>query len=123
MRFKLIGKVTSYVAYGAGGPFDRLYKGNISWNACLIWIVLSYESEWDPKKETCGQTSPMSLDILSQKVRMRKQTVSESIKELGKVGMLKRLTPRSESDVYQLYPRPEPKGFAKHAKEKWQCLS
>ena len=46
---------------------------------------------------------------------MRKQTVSEAIKELGKAGILKRLTPRWEAGVYQLYPRPELKYFAKHA--------
>ena len=106
------------VALGEGGPFDRLYKGDISWRACLIWIVLFYDSEWDPKKNNCGETIPMSLDTLSKKVRIRKQTVSEAIKELTQAGMLKRLTPRWEAGVYQLYPKPRPKGYAEHAEEK-----
>lgn len=108
------------VALGEGGPFDRLYKGDISWRACLIWIVLFYYSEWDPKKSNCGETIPMPLDTLSKKVRIRKQTVSEAIKELTQAGMLKRLTPRWEAGVYQLYPKPRPKGHVEHAKEKWE---
>ena len=108
------------VALGEGGPFDRLYKGDISWRACLIWIVLFYYSEWDPKKGNCGETISMSLETLSKKVRIRKQTVSEAIKELTQAGMLKRLTPRWEAGVYQLYPKPRPKGHAEHAKEKWE---
>ena len=106
------------VALGEGGPFDRLYKGDISWRACLIWIVLFYDSQWDPKKDTCGETIPMSLDTLSKKVRIRKQTVSEAIKELTRAGMLKRLAPRWEAGVYQLYPKPRPKGHVEQAKEK-----
>ena len=106
------------VALGEGGPFDRLYKGDISWRACLIWIVLFYDSEWDPKKDTCGKTIPMSLDTLSKKVRIRKQTVSEAIKELTRAGMLKRLAPRWEAGVYQLYPKPRPKGHVEQAEEK-----
>ena len=50
------------VALGVGGPFDRLYKGEISRRACLIWIVLRYYSEWDPKKGHCVQTHPMTME-------------------------------------------------------------
>ena len=64
-----------------GGPFQRLYNGDISWRACLIWIVLKYYSEWDPTKANCGQTEPMTMDTLRQRVRLSKQVVCDSIKD------------------------------------------
>ena len=106
------------VSLGEGGPFDRLYKGDISWRACLIWIVLKHYSEWDPKKENCGQTDPMTMKTLSEYVRLTKKHVCDAIKELQEAGMLKRLTKRWEISIFQLYPKPRPKGQAEHVQEK-----
>lgn len=105
------------VAMGAGGPFERLYAGDISWRACLIWIVLKYYSQWDPTKANCGQTDAMTMDLLRKRVRMKKQHVCDAIKELEGAGMLKRLSKPWEASVFQLFPRPRPKSKVEHFKD------
>ena len=34
------------VPRGEGGPIERLEAGDISWRACLVWIVLKLFSDW-----------------------------------------------------------------------------
>ena len=105
------------VAYGEGGPIERMQAGDISWKAALIWIVLKFHSDWQ-SGENKGITTPMSMKMLAKLTGFGKQTVCESIKELQKAGMLKRLSKSWERSVFQLYPKPKPKTKAERMKAK-----
>ena len=92
------------VPQGKGGPFERMFAGDISWKACLIWVVLKKYSDYKT-----GITLTMSIDTLRQWVGMSPQTVSDCLKELKKAGLLKRISKPHEAGVYQLYPKPDGK--------------
>lgn len=96
------------VARGAGGPFERLFAGDIGWKACLVWVVLKRYSDW-----ATGITNPCKMEDLAKRTRLGKQTVCECIAELRDAGMLERLSKPNEISVFQLYPKPPEKRAVK----------
>ena len=55
------------VPRGDGGPFERLYARDISWKACLVWIVHKLYSDWKT-----GETYPYTTgfcEMLSPRTR------------------------------------------------------
>ncbi len=96
------------VPRGNGGPFERMFAGEISWKACLLWVVLKRFSDWKT-----GMTNPCTMETLSKLTRFGKQTVCELITELREAGMLERLSKSHEISVFQLYPKPPEKRAVK----------
>lgn len=92
------------VPQGKGSPFERMFAGDISWKACLIWVVLKKYSDYKT-----GITFAISIDTLRQWVGMSPQTVSDCLTELKKAGLLERISKPHEAGVYQLYPKPDGK--------------
>ena len=89
------------VPRGMGGPFERLYFGEISWKACLVWIRLKLHSDWKT-----GETFACTMIELGKLCRMRPKSVCGFVKELSGAEMLKRLSKPCETSVFQLYPKP-----------------
>ena len=52
------------VPRGAGGPFERLESGDISWKACLLWIVYKLHSNWNT-----GITEEYTIGVLAKLCR------------------------------------------------------
>ena len=98
-----------FLPRGPGGPIERCIAGEISWKAALVWIVLKLHSNWKVGEETSGQTQQETLLALSRRCRMRLQGFQNLIQELEHAGMLQRLTPKSQSAIFQLYPKPFPR--------------
>lgn len=96
------------VPIGEGGPFDRLCKGHISWQACWLWLVMKRSSNWKPG-EKGGVTFPLSYRSLRKYSGLGTATISKSIKALTDAGMLERLSLPHEAGIYQLYPKPTPR--------------
>lgn len=105
--------LTFAVPYGKGGPIERMNAGDISWKACLIWIVLKFHSDWKT-----GITAPMSMKMLAKLTGFGKKTVCDEIKALSKAGMLNRLSKSWERSVFQLYPKPTEKTQEERLKAK-----
>jgi hypothetical protein len=103
------------VPRGEGGPFERMFAGDISWKACLIWLLLKLHSDWEKKD---GITTPMNMDTLCKWTGFGKATVIAKIKELIDAGMLERLSHRWDRSVFQLYPKPrtEPRAVRRRKK-------
>lgn len=106
------------VPRGAGGPVERLSAGDISWKACLVWIVYKFNSDW-----ITGETYPRTMLKLAKKCGFAPNTIVVLIQELVDVDMLHRLSKRHEKSVFQLYPKPhvkevEPKPKRKFRKER-----
>ena len=89
------------VPRGAGGPFERLYAGDISWKACLVWIVYKLNSDW-----TTGETDPCTMLGLAERCGFAPNTIVALIQKLVDADMLHRLSKRHEKSVFQLYPKP-----------------
>lgn len=104
--------LTFPVPRGTGGPVERWKAGDISRNACLIWMVLKYVGAWE--------TAIVSINMatLAKMMQMSKQTVCNLIKELEAAGMLERLSKPWETSKFQLYPKPRPKKPSEKVKEK-----
>ena len=99
------------VPRGEGGPFERMFRGEISWKGCLIWLLLKLHSDWEAKN---GITTPLNMDTLTKWTGFSKATVIAKIKELQAAGMLERLSKRWERSVFQLYPKPRTEPRAVH---------
>lgn len=103
------------VPRGEGGPFERMFAGDISWKGCLIWLLLKLHSDWEAKN---GITNPINMDTLRKWTGFSKSSVIAIIKELQEAGMLERLSQRWERSVFQLYPKPrtEPRAVRRRKK-------
>ena len=103
------------VPRGEGGPFERMFRGDISWKGCLIWLLLKLHSDWEAKN---GITDPLNMDTLRKWTGFSKATVLAVIGELQEAGMLERLSQRWERSVFQLYPKPrsEPRAHRRRKK-------
>ncbi len=101
------------IPQGKGGILERLFDGDISWKAALVWILLKLHSDWKT-----GVTMSLSIETIRQWVRMSPQTVSNCIKELADAGLLKRLSKKHEAGQYQLYPKPNAKPKPVHRRRK-----
>ena len=88
------------VPRGDGGPFERLYARDISWKACLVWIVHKLYSDWKT-----GETYPYTTGLFAKCCRLGQDTVCEARCELVEADMLHRLSQPHEKSVFQLYPR------------------
>ena len=88
------------VPRGDGGPFERLYAGDISWKACFVWIVHKLNSDW-----RTGETYACTLPELSKRCRFSQKTIVPLTKQLVDADMLHRLSQPKEKSVFQLYPR------------------
>ena len=107
------------VPRGKGGIFERLFAGDISWKACLVWLMLKLHSDW-----TTGVTDPVRMKTLAEWTGFSKKTVCDAIRTLRDAGMLERLSKRWECSVFQLYPKPYKSRAArrreKRRSEKWE---
>lgn len=92
------------IPQGKGGILERLFNGDISWKAALIWIILKLNSDWKT-----GITIAMSIEAIRKWAGMSPKTVSDCLKELAEAGLLKRISKPHEAGVYQLYPKPDDK--------------
>ena len=103
------------VPRGEGGPFERMFAGDISWKGCLVWLLLKLHTDWEAKN---GITAPLNMDTLCKWTGFSKSTVIAIIKELQDAGMLQRLSQRWERSVFQLYPKPrtEPRAVRRRKK-------
>ena len=97
------------VPCGDGGPIERCIAGDIPWKAALVWIVLKRHSEWRAGRDNTGHTWPLKLHTLSKNCRMNLKSLQDMLKILEEQGMLRRITPKSRSAVFQLYPKPYPR--------------
>ena len=97
------------VPRGPGGPLERCFDGDISWKAALAWIVLKLRSNWKANSDTAGQTEAATMLELSKRCRVKNAGFQKLITELTQAGMLVRLTPKSQSAIFQLYPKPFPR--------------
>ena len=91
------------VPRGAGGPFERLEAGDISWKACLLWIVYKLHSNWNT-----GITEEYTIGVLAKLCRIKRQTICDLLKELEGAEMLRRLSAARQRSIFQLYPMPDP---------------
>ena len=103
------------VPRGEGGPFERMFAGDISWKGCLIWLLLKLHSDWEAKN---GITNPLNMDTLRKWTGFSKSSVIALIKELQDAGMLERLSQRWERSVFQLYPKPRTEPRAQRRRKK-----
>ncbi|MDE0316401.1 MAG: hypothetical protein OXM61_16050 [Candidatus Poribacteria bacterium] len=101
------------VPRGEGGPIERMEAGDISWQACLVWIVLKFFSNWQT-----GETHEMNRKTLASYCNMSKGKLGEAIKELKKAGMLEQLSKPWEASRFQLYPQPPEKTETQRRREK-----
>ena len=106
---------TFAVPRGEGGPFERMFRRDISWKACLVWLLLKLHSDWEAKN---GITHPLNMDTLRKWTGFSKATVLAMIQELQDAGMLERLSKRWERSIFQLYPKPrtEPRAVRRRKK-------
>ena len=103
------------VPRGEGGPFERMFNGDISWKGCLVWLLLKLHSDWEAKN---GITKPLNMDTLRKWTGFSKSTITAIIKELHAAGMLERLSQRWERSVFQLYPKPRTEARAVRRRKK-----
>ena len=89
---------------GEDAPFEKMFAGEISWKACLIWVLLKLHSDF-----STGETKPITMQQLALWARFGKDTVCKAIRELEKAGLLERLSKPHEKSVFQLYPKPPEK--------------
>ena len=89
---------------GEDAPFEKMFAGEISWKACLIWILLKVHSDFKT-----GQTHPISMNSLALWSGFGKETVCEAVRELEEAGLLERMSARHKISVFQLYPKPSEK--------------
>ena len=89
------------VPRGMGGPFERLYLGDISWKACLVWIVHKLQSDW-----STGETRGSTLIAFAKSCRLGQDTITHARRELIAAEMLERLSKPHKQSVFQLYPKP-----------------
>lgn len=89
------------VPRGESGIFEMLFSGQITWKAALAWLVLKLHSDW-----TTGITNAISMATLAKWLGFGKATVIQIIKQLKRAGLLKRLSKRHETSVFQLIPKP-----------------
>ena len=75
------------VPRGAGGPFERLAAGDITWRACLLWVVYKLHSDW-----RTGITDACTIGVLAKFCRIKRNTIPTLLKELEIVEMLRRLS-------------------------------
>ena len=101
------------VPRGKNGPFEKMFAGEISWKACLVWILLKTHSDFKT-----GKTHPITMKSLAFWCRFGKDTVCEAIKELEKAGLLERLSEKHKISVFQLYPKPPEKRAVHRPKKK-----
>lgn len=92
------------VPRGEDAPFEKMFRGEILWKGCLIWLLLKAKSDFKT-----GITQPVTMEIVSSWSSFSKQTVCEMIKELENNELLQRLSRPHERSVFQLYPKPAPK--------------
>lgn len=104
--------LTFAVPRGPGGPLERCFDGDISWKASLGWISLKLISNWKAHEDTAGQTKKATLLELSSRIRISLRNYQKLITELTQAGMLERLSNKSQSAIFQLYPKPFPKPTA-----------
>ena len=57
------------VPRGDGGPFERLFAKDISWKACLVWIVNKLYSDWKT-----GETYPHTTGSFAKCCRLGNRT-------------------------------------------------
>ena len=92
------------VPRGEDAPFEKMFAGEISWKACLIWILLKVHSDFKT-----GETKPVSMETLSMWCGFNKKTVCDMVKELKEAELLERISEPHEISVFQLYPKPAAK--------------
>ena len=95
------------VPRGDGGPFERLAAGDITWKACLVWIVCKLHSDWQT-----GITEACTIGVLARFCRIKRNTIPALLKELEDVKMLKRLSAACQKSLFQLYPMPDPESVS-----------
>ena len=101
------------VPRGDGGPFEQLYAGDISWKACLAWIVHKLYSDWET-----GETYKCTTGGFATRCRLGQDTVREARRELIDADMLYRLSKPHEKSVFQLFPKPHPQPEKREKHEK-----
>ena len=89
------------VPRGESGIFEMLFSGKITWKAALTWLLLKLHSCW-----TTGVTNAISMATLAKWTGFGKATIIKIVKQLRKAGLLKRLSKRHETSVFQLIPKP-----------------
>ena len=99
------------VPHGINSPIARMFRGDLSWQACLVWIVLRFHSDW-----ATAVSKPTSMLKLAKQCRLGADTICTAIKELEEKYLAVRLTSTNEAAVYQLYPKPKTKLKTKNFK-------
>ena len=89
------------VPRGESGIFEMLFSGQITWKAALTWLLLKLHSCW-----TTGITNAISMATLAKWTGFGKATIIKIIKQLRKAGLVKRLSKRHETSIFQLIPKP-----------------
>ena len=100
------------VPHGINSPISRMFRGDLSWQACLVWIVLRFHSDW-----ATAVSKPTSMLKLAKQCRLGADTICTAIKELEEKYLAVRLTKSNEAAVYQLYPKPKTKIKTRNCKD------
>lgn len=103
---------TIWMPHGLGSPIEAMFRGVISWKACLVWMMLKKKSDWKT-----GLTFPTNMLYLAKVCRLGPQTVIECIKELTTEKFIERTTAMNEHAIYQLYPKPKCKDKEKSCED------
>ena len=100
------------VPHGVNSPIARMFRGDLSWQACLVWIVLRFHSDW-----VTAVSKPTSMLTLAKQCRLGADTICAAIRELEEKFLAVRLSQSNEAAVYQLYPKPKTKLKTKNLKD------
>lgn len=86
--------------YREGSAMEKMFTGEISWQACLYWHVAKIESNW-----TSGVVE-FTIQKARELTRLGRDTVYAVRKMLSEKGLLQRLSKRFCRFVGQLIPAP-----------------
>lgn len=108
---------TFAIPRGENGPFERMFKGEITWKACLLWILLKRNTDWSKRD---GITHPVNMKTLAKWTGFSTATIAKTIAELQDAGMLERLTEKWQRSIFQLYPKPKQQPQTQRRRKKKQ---
>lgn len=108
--------------YGTGSPFAKMFACEITWKACLNWVVIKgMRSDY-----RTGKTHRITHNSQARICHFGTATIRENIRQLQQADLIRRLTKPNLKGCYQLYPKPEKKAIPekqpsqpkpKHAKQ------
>ena len=85
---------------GEGSAFQKMFDGEITWQACLMHVVAKVVSDW-----TSGAVR-FTIEIAREWLRFSKQTICDLRKELLKNGLFEEIGNRARGFIANILPLP-----------------